>query len=85
MDRVERLHELVANLTNQLALTQYRLALAQNETEQAARDQMRVPLATYFAVLKGVLPDELTDGDLNQIETTMDKLIASSRVRRPIN
>lgn len=85
MSRIDRLNELVAVLTNQVALTQYRLAIVENESEEVARSQMRICLITSLAMQEGVAPDELLDDELATIEHAMDKLIASLNLTRSLN
>jgi len=77
MDEVERLRNIVVMLSNHVALTQYRLALLEGESEAWAFAQLQTFLASSLVMLEGVDVDDLSDVDLRAIEETAVKLVHS--------
>jgi hypothetical protein len=85
MDEVERLHNIVVMLSSHMALTQYRLAFLEGETEGRAFAHLQTVLASTLAMLEDVDIDDLSAADLQAIEETAVKLVRSLDTGKSFN
>lgn len=72
-------------LSNQVALTQYRLALLEDASELRAIGQLKASLVSSMSALQDVEPEDLTEETLLRIDEVAAKLIASLNPLRTLS
>ncbi len=85
MDEIDRLTAMVVMLSNQVALSQYRLAILENATEVEAMAQLKTNLMGSLCALAEIEPEDVPEEMLEKLDENAAKLVASLNLLRSVN